>query len=175
MATLWIANPTLQHHTLHINLTPPVKRNESVPYQEIRIVHVPARGGAQFPDDLEPDTLKRVLKQIESAGGTDESNPKAITGRFSLIYKVGGKPIDSNKIDTAAVIDEEVRQQLGATEIEKAASAAFKRAEAVGATEVTMSLTQTTDAAPVKGGVNVDTTVTKKGHIPGGRAESRKG
>ena len=33
MATLYIANPTLQHHQLHINLTPPVKRNEQVPYQ----------------------------------------------------------------------------------------------------------------------------------------------
>ena len=76
MATLFLANPTLQHNQLRINLTPPVKRNEPVPYQDIRIFDVPARGGAVFPDDLDQDTLKRVLKQIEHAGGTDENNPK---------------------------------------------------------------------------------------------------
>ncbi|MHB2029720.1 MAG: hypothetical protein ACYCPT_13025 [Acidimicrobiales bacterium] len=167
MAQIFIANPTLQHRDLHVRVGP----------KQTRIVSIPARGQAMFPDDLDGEKLGQVVAQIERAGAVPQNDPKAIQHRFSLLYSVSeskSKPIPASKIETAGEVDESVRQKLSGDMLERSGVAAFKNAAQVGAREISMEITETNDQAPVRGGVDVEVIVSPKRGVRGSAVSKKR-
>lgn len=166
MSTIFIANPTLQHRELHVRVNK----------EHLRILRIRAGGQEKFPDELEGTELAKVLRQLDRAGAVPETDPKAIKNRFSLLYKVTEtpKPITTPRIDAAAEQDKDVRQDLAGDALEQAGVAAFNSARAVGGSEVSFELTQVTDEASVKGGVDTEITVSGKRNVKGGRSSTRR-
>ena len=167
MSQIFIANPTLQHRELHIRI------NKT----QVRIVRIRASGQEMFPDDLEGDSLTRVLKQLDAAGGVPASDPKAIRGRFSLLYSVSDsrKPIAAKAIDAGMKQDEAVRQELSSEILEKSTIEAFNLGARVGGREVTMEVTEVNDQGPVQNGVDFEITASaKRGVGAGKRATGKK-
>lgn len=166
MATLFIANPTLQHRELTIRMNK----------VHTRIVSIPALGQEQFPDELEGEQLKMVIKQLENAGGIAREDAPAIHKRFSLLYSVGQRDdaMTTDDIDQGVEADQEARQQLSSEVLERSGVAAFNKAANVGGREMTMEIVQVDDKANVPGGVNVEIIVSDKRGVRDGERVSTK-
>lgn len=167
MSQIFIANPTLHNRQLQIRVSA----------NAVRIVDIRPYGQEMFPDDVDGALLGKVIKQIEDAGGVPSDDPKAIKGRFGLLYTVSDtkKSIDTGKINAGAKRDQVVRQDLAGDLLEKSAAAAFNVSQAVGGNEISFELTEVNDQSQVKGGVDSEITVgTKRNAGRGGRTTSRK-
>lgn len=173
MSQIFIANPTLQNRQLQVRVSA----------DHVRIVSIGARSQELFPDDLEGEPLKKVIAQIERAGGVPSSDVKTIRHRFSLLYTVTDRktPIASEDINKGAKRDQDVRQELAGDALDKGTVAAFATnvpgrpsVESLGGQELSVDITEVSDNGPVEKGANFEVVATKRERRGSRRNERKK-